>query len=306
MYIILTTEKMDKETIEDVARDALGWPNNRKWDTPDKDSRFRACFGVSSEIAAEIWNLIEPSVDEPGAAPKHLLWALVFMKVYSTEEIHCAIVNWPSDRTFRKWSWYFIAKIADLKPNIIRLERRFEGNPTGNCFLTVDGTDCPVFEPRPFDKGMFSHKMNGPGLKYEVAVCIKTGYIVWTNGPFPAGTSDTTIFNNALSNELDDDEVVEVDGGYKGTEKGRMPLQGVATWDRKEKSVARGRHEAINGRLKIFNVLTTHFRHMGKNREEMMNKHRLCFDAVTVITQLKFETGLEKTFDVNYNVQYTI
>jgi hypothetical protein len=28
---------------------------------------------------------------------------------------------------------------------------------------------------------MFSKKMNGPGSKYEVDVCIKTGHIVWVN-----------------------------------------------------------------------------------------------------------------------------
>ena len=42
---------------------------------------------------------------------------------------------------------------------------------------------------------------------------------------------------------------------------------------------------------------------MGKNREEMMEKHKMCFFAIAVITQLKFEAG-EKTFDVEYNVRY--
>ena len=59
----------------------------------------------------------------------------------------------------------------------------------------------------------------------------------------------------------------------------------------------------MNGRLKQFAVLTTHFRHMGKNAEDMMQKHKLCFHAVAVVTQLKFDAG-EKTFDVVYNVNY--
>ena len=169
---------VNKQTIEDAAIDTLSWPTNRKWDSTDKDSRFRSCFGASSEIVADLWNRIETSIDEAGAEPKHLLWALVFMKVYSTEDIHCSIVGWPSVRTFRKWSWYFIRKIADLKEDVIRLENRFEGNPNRRCFMTVDGTDCQVYEPRPFNKDMYSHKMNGPGVKYEVAVCIKTVYEV--------------------------------------------------------------------------------------------------------------------------------
>ena len=298
---------MDKDSIEEVAKKTLSWPSNRKWDSTDKNSRFSSFFGAPSEIVAELWNRTEPTVNEPGAEPKHLLWALLFLKLYSTEEVHCCLTGWPSVRTFRKWSWYFIAKISELKGDVIRLERRFEGNPAPNIrgFMTVDGTDCPVFEPRPFDTKMFSHKFNGPGLKYEVAVCIKTGFIVWTNGPFKAGTPDQTIFNNALSHEIGDNEIVEVDGGYVGTMKGRMPTQGIDSKERKQKSIARGRHEIVNGRLKQFSVLTTHFRHMGKNTEEMMQKHKLCFDAVTVVTQLKFDAGM-KTFDVEYDVDYSV
>jgi hypothetical protein len=50
--------------------------------------------------------------------------------------------------------------------------------------MTVDGTDFWVYEPTPFDTQWYSHKINGPALRYEVAVCIKkTGWIVWIN-PF--------------------------------------------------------------------------------------------------------------------------
>lgn len=299
---------VDKEVIEASAKEALAWPESRKWDTQEKDQRFRACFGAPSEIVANIWNLIEPTIGEPGAAVKHLLWALVFMKVYSNEEIHCSIVGWPSARSFRKWSWYFVKKISDLKDQVIRLENRFVNDPDPNtagvkCFMTVDGIDCPVFEPHPFNIEMYSHKFNGPGLKYEVAVCIKTGFIVWINGPFVAGTSDASILNNGLSNEIPEYEVVEVDGGYRGCPKGRLPDQGINSGERKQKSVARGRHEVVNGRLKQFNVLASHFRHMKPNKERMMERHSWCFNAIAVITQLKFESG-EKTFDVEYNVKY--
>ena len=298
---------INKDSIELAAKETLGFPPLTKWESKDKDSRIRSIFGASSEVISEIWNRIEPTISEPGAKPKHLLWAFVFMKVYSTEDVHRAIVGWPSAKTFRKWSWYFVQKIAELKDDVIRLDDRFNGYGVGgirtNSFITVDCTDCPVFEPWPFDKHMYSHKMNGPALKYEVDVSIKTGSIVWINGPFCAGTRDVEIFNNALVNELAEDEVVEVDGGYGGIINGRLPRQGIDSQERKEKSVARGRHEAINGRLKVFAVLTTHFRHMGKNREEMMQKHKICFNAITVITQLKFEGG-DKTFDVKYDVNY--
>jgi len=54
-------------------------------------------------------------------------------------------------------------------------------------------------------------------LRYELAVDIKTGYLVWINGPFPAGAfPDVSIFRSCLAHELDEDERVEADDGYIG------------------------------------------------------------------------------------------
>ena len=62
---------------------------------------------------------------------------------------------------------------------------------------------------------------------------------------------------------------------------------------RKMKSNVIAQHEAVNGRLKQFNVLTTHLWHMKPNREGIMEKHKWCFAAVTVITQLKFWSDVD-------------
>ena len=153
---------------------------------------------------------------------------------------------------------------------------------------------------------MFSHKFNGPGLKYEVGICLQTGHIVWINGPFEGGMSDSKIFREeGLSTLLYDQEAVEVDRGYGGDSRLKTPQ---VNWNRKErqmKSNARSQHEIVNGRLKIFNVLTTHFRHMKPNKEGMMAKHQMCFHAVAVITQLKFLLG-ERIFKagLDYDVDY--
>jgi len=296
---------VDKEAIELAAKDTLGYAPSYKWESKNKDRTFRACFGASSEIVAEIWGRIEDTIDEPGAKPKHLLWALVFMKVYSTEEIHRSIVGWPSPKKFRKWSWYFIRKICDLKPEVIRLENRFKDvdrNVDGTkCLIALAGTDCPVFEPAPVKK-MYSHKLNGPGVTYELAVSIKTGHIVWMCGPFMAGTRDATVFENGLANELRGDEVVEARNPIA---RKVLPVQ---RRNSKEDSVASNRFEVVNGRLKIFNILTTHFKNMGMNQEEMMMKHEWCFTAIAVITQLKFEAGENISFDdhdfVDFNGMY--
>ena len=110
----------DAFAIEEVAKEVLRWPSQRmRWNTKDKNCRFRSCFGASSKVVSDLWNRIYEKnagdFDEPGAELKHLIWALVFLKCYSTKELHCAIVGWFSTCTIRKWSWYFVKKIKDLK-----------------------------------------------------------------------------------------------------------------------------------------------------------------------------------------------
>jgi hypothetical protein len=82
--------------------------------------------------------------------------------------------------------------------------------------ISIDGTDCPVFEPWPWDPKWSSHKFNGPGVKYEVGVSIRTGGIVWINGPFACSTNDSAVFKEGLAHLLAQDEGVECDAGYKG------------------------------------------------------------------------------------------
>ena len=92
-------------------------------------------------------------------------------------------------------------------------------------------------EPYPFSTKIFSKKLNGPGLKYEVGVCIATGQIVWINGPFDAGRHDITIFKkDSLKDMLALEECVEVDNGYNGDEKFKNPRIAQSRKDRKEKS----------------------------------------------------------------------
>ena len=63
----------------------------------------------------------------------------------------------------------------------------------------------------------FSHKFKGPGLRYKVAVSIKSRNIVWTNGHFPSGSySDLTIFCLGLKQKLEPNKDIEADLGYCG------------------------------------------------------------------------------------------
>ena len=61
-----------------------------------------------------------------GVQPFHLLWGLIFMKVYATEAVHCKIVNSPDEKTFRKWSLLFVKEISYLESEIVSLSVVFD------------------------------------------------------------------------------------------------------------------------------------------------------------------------------------
>jgi hypothetical protein len=169
------------------------------------------------------------------------------------------------------------------------------------CLISVDGTDCPVKESRPFDAKIFSEKLNGPGLKHEVGVAIQTCDIVWTNGPFEAGRPDKTIFKeDGLKATLCEDERVEVDRGCNGDNCLMNPDVAQSREDRTQKGQVRGRHEIVNGRLKNFSIANDVFRTTG---EKMFEKHGLAFGAVAVIVRLGFESH-GHLCDVEHNANH--
>lgn len=60
---------------------------------------------------------------------------------------------------------------------MMHLSSRFQEKPFVNCVMPVDGTDFRIEEPKPFSSGWYSHKFNGPGVRYEVGLAIQRGYI---------------------------------------------------------------------------------------------------------------------------------
>jgi hypothetical protein len=51
--------------------------------------------------------------------------------------------------------------------------------------------------------------------RYEIGICIKTGDILWVNGPFMCGSwLDIKIYRRDLKQKLRVGEMVEADSGY--------------------------------------------------------------------------------------------
>lgn len=148
----------------------------------------------------------------------------------------------------------------------------------------MDGTDFRIFEPTPFNCKWFSHKFHGPGVRYEVAVALHSGHIVWINGPFPCGRwPDLRIARESLIYQVNRNERMIADGGYKDNNQYFTTPNGINDAASRWYAVARARHETVNRRFKQFNVLCHVFRHS-------LRKHYICFSAVVNITQLSLET----------------
>jgi hypothetical protein len=168
--------------------------------------------------------------------------------------------------------------------------RRKLGDKGNDCLVSVDCTDCKVQKRGKSKKAFWSFKFRSSGLRYEIAVCILTGDIVWINGPFPCGDwPDIVIFREQLKHFLDPNERVEADDGYVGEDPHavKVPSSTVHQHDAQQLAMrqrVRSRHETVNNRIKQFKVVAETFRHD-------LRLHGDCFYACAVLTQLMIETG---------------
>ena len=167
-------------------------------------------------------------------------------------------------------------------------------DPYQVCLITVDGTDFKIEEPSPFDPSYYSHKINHAGLRYEIGICIKTGWIVWVNGPFPCGAwPDLRIARSALHDMLLAGEKYVADGGYSDGHGYSENPNGTNTFAQRQYALARARHETINGVFKTHKCLNDMWRH---DRD----KHGLVFHSITIIVQLGLREG-NYTFTIDYD-----
>ena len=231
------------------------------------------------------------------AKPKHLLWTLIFLKVNKLEPVHCQLGGCKSQDTYRQWVKRFADGIAKLEGKVIIFENRFKKwNGKTQCLICIDGTDVPINEPGDRSSIWWSHKFNGPGLRYKVATCIATSDIVWFCGPFPCNYNNRNIFDLFLSKKLIPGEGVKANSGYSGRPQVFMPGVAKNSVQRKEKSWICGRHENMNGRLKVFGVMK-----QWENSDVAL--HGVYARCVAIIVQLSFNLG-EKLYNVPYTANY--
>ena len=128
-------------------------------------------------------------------------------------------------------------------------------DPRQQCKIMVDGTDFHIQEPALFNPKWYSHKFRGPGLRYEIGVCIKTGWIVWVNGPFPAGAwPDQEIAGSGINHHLENNECYVGDGGYYDRGQWAETPTGHNNAEQKMYVLARAHHETVNSCFKLTEI----------------------------------------------------
>jgi hypothetical protein len=118
----------DNEGMEDVLFRAVRDIQNRMSHCVGtvgmEDRHFREFFGANISIMSMVWDMLTANGLRPKKSrPKHLLWALYFLKVYPKQSPGCldvgASTGAVNPKTMRKWVWQFIENIADLVDNVV-------------------------------------------------------------------------------------------------------------------------------------------------------------------------------------------
>ena len=78
---------------------------------------YRAKFGCSPLVCTDLWERLKNKRPR-GAQAKHLLWALLFLKTYNTEDNLSELIGTTS-KTFRKWTWLMLKAIHKLKNSVV-------------------------------------------------------------------------------------------------------------------------------------------------------------------------------------------
>ena len=77
-------------------------------------------FNCSPIVVLELWNMIKSCVVFSGSPEiAHLLWALMFLKMYAKEATTSRLAGGVDEKTYRKWVWLFVSAIADLEGDVV-------------------------------------------------------------------------------------------------------------------------------------------------------------------------------------------
>lgn len=294
-----------EDEILNVGLTLLGW-SEKQIRRPKEDEcnldRYSSMFGMQPHVMAQLWEDLQTTTIEAAKlgdpSEKQLLklhWGTHFLYRYPTGKESMNIWN-KCENNVRDSTWDFVIKIQALKPAKIVWPLPTHANDIW--MVSVDGTHLQTQEPGdseiPKDPSYFSFKHHCAGFNYEVGLSLYESKCIWLSGPHKAGEyNDAKMFREkGLREKLRQYGWKAIgDDGYKGFPNQMSIANGL---DSEPVSVfkvrSRQRHEAYNGKLKVFAVLSEKFRHP-------RDKLQMCFEAVSVLVEYKMELG-EPLFDI--------
>lgn len=264
--------------------------------------RFKKAYGPIPETVAAIWaDLLV--IDDDGARltkkeakqPINLLITLRWLWKYDYEEDLASFFKFKTPKPVsnkvkvwaRKLQLLFRAKLGKLE-DYMQDDLIF--------LFSIDGTHCPIEEPRPFSSSWSSHKFGASaGVNYEILVHLATPTIAWIYGPVPPGKyNDMSTFRNKLWDEMETllpGKRIIGDKGYRGEPKiisTRNEFDPEELVEFKDRVLAR--HESVNQSIKCWKAMTEKWRHGVEN-------HYIGFEAIACVVQYQIKNGTNMMFD---------
>jgi hypothetical protein len=307
--VILTADEILLEGLN-----IIGWDTSRveKWKNKKALEHYRGMYGINPVVTAQLLEDLQTTEVgdariEPGQLdiPK-LHWTLHFLYRYPSELERTNL--WKKcANTVRGACWFYTAKIRALKATKIYWPRRGFWKDDDIWVMSVDGTHLLTLEPGdsdiPKDPSYFSYKHHAAGFNYEIGICLFTSSCIWFTGPHKAGEyNDAKMCTDfGLKDKLKKLGKKAIgDDGYRGFPNQistANSLDSDAVRDYKVRSWQR--HEAYNGKIKLFGVLSDQFRCKNNPNDKLTAKEKLqmCFEAVVVLVQYKMEMG-DPLFDI--------
>lgn len=112
-----------KPTYDDVmvrARAIWGRDPDKERSFRTEDIQFREFFGCGANVFLVLWDLLDTNdlIPEDGTM-EHLLWTLMFCKLYTTQKALCALAGGVDKETFMIWVVRFVEAMEILESEVV-------------------------------------------------------------------------------------------------------------------------------------------------------------------------------------------
>ena len=82
------------------------------------DKVYGQFFGMTPDATCTVWDAISRPKVHGKLLPKHLLWALLFLKQYNSEGV-LASISKTTPKTYRKWIWIVVEGLCSRYSSMV-------------------------------------------------------------------------------------------------------------------------------------------------------------------------------------------